>query len=55
MSSGDGLTWYAYYCLHKFHWPPTQFLNLSQKEKAAVMVFIDEKIKTDKKTYGKYQ
>ena len=39
---------YAYYCLHKFHWPPSQFAELSLNEKAMVMAMIDERLKEEK-------
>ncbi|CEO27159.1 hypothetical protein [Paraclostridium sordellii] len=40
---------YAYYCLHKFRWPPGQFANLSLSEKALVIEMIDERIREEKK------
>lgn len=52
MKEDDGLTWYAYYCLHKFRWPPSQFDALPQKEKALVIAMIDEKLKQEKR-YGR--
>lgn len=44
---------YAYYCLHKFHWPPGQFANLPLKEKALVIEMIDERLKEEKKSQSK--
>ena len=40
---------YAFYCLHKFHWNPAFFVNLPLKEKIVVKVFVDERIKEEKK------
>ncbi|HFD2064472.1 TPA: hypothetical protein ACF2DS_000166 [Clostridium perfringens] len=44
---------YAYYCLHKFHWLPSQFAELSLNEKAMVMAMIDERLKEEKKEQAK--
>ncbi len=44
---------YAYYCLHKFHWEPSKFTNLSLSEKALVIEMIDERIKEEKKSQAK--
>jgi hypothetical protein len=38
----------AYYCLHKFHWQPTVFLNLSREEKAFVTACIQVKSENEK-------
>lgn len=40
---------YAYYCLHKFRWKPSEFVNLSLKEKALVIEMIDERLREEKK------
>jgi len=40
---------YAYYCLHKFHWAPSQFAELPIREKALVIEMIDEWNKDKKK------
>lgn len=39
---------YAYYCLHRFRWPPSQFANMPIKEKALVIEMIRERIKEEK-------
>ena len=39
---------YAYYCLHKFKWSPSEFCFKPRREKAAIIAFIDEKVKADK-------
>ncbi len=31
----------AYVCLYEFHWAPSYFLNLSKRDKAAVVACID--------------
>ncbi len=53
MDEGDGETMYSYYCLHRFHWPPSRFLGLDIREKAAVIAMIDERIKNEKKQAGR--
>ena len=53
MKEGDPDTMYAYYCLHKFHWTPSFFVNLPLKEKVVIKVFIDEKVKEEKKQNSK--
>lgn len=53
MSEDDGETWYAYYCLNKFHWPPSQFVNLPIREKALVIAMINERSRTEKKQTAK--
>ncbi|MEG0297625.1 MAG: hypothetical protein RR620_12975 [Clostridium sp.] len=40
---------YAYYCIHKFHWKPSEFVNLPINEKAFVMACIDERVAEEKK------
>lgn len=44
---------YAYYCLHKFHWTPSVFSNLSEREKAIIMAMIDERLEDEKKQKSK--
>lgn len=44
---------YAYYCLHKFHWTPSFFVDLPLKEKVVIKVMIDERIKEEKKQQSK--
>lgn len=39
----------AYYCLHKLHKWPHEFLTLDRYEKAVVMAAVDLKLKHDKK------
>ncbi|WP_278941962.1 hypothetical protein [Anaerotruncus colihominis] len=39
----------AYYCLHKFHWPPSLFLEMTAREKAFVIAAIRKKAAADKK------
>lgn len=34
---------YYFYCLHKFHWTPQQFMELSTKDLAVVTACIDIK------------
>ena len=38
----------AYYCLHKFHWEPSKYLNLPRKERATVHAMIRERIAQEK-------
>lgn len=49
MADGDPETNYAYYCLHKFHWLPSRFLELSQEEQAFVMAAIDLRVQAEQK------
>lgn len=44
---------YAYYCLHKFHWTPSFFVDLPLREKVVIKVMIDERIKEEKKQNSK--
>lgn len=44
----DAEVGYAMYCLNKFHWEPSRFVNLPQKEKAFVIACIDERLKQEK-------
>lgn len=44
---------YAYYCLHKFRWKPSDFVNLSLPEKALTMAMIDERLKEEKKEHAR--
>lgn len=39
----------AYYCLHKFHWLPSLFLEMTAREKAFVIAAIRKKTAADKK------
>ncbi len=39
----------AYYCLHKLHKWPHEFLNLDRYEKAFVIAAVDMKLEHDKK------
>lgn len=39
----------AYYCLHKFHWPPSKFLALPNRERAFITAAVMLRIKTEKK------
>lgn len=39
----------AYYCLHKLHWKPHEFLELSRYEKAFVIAAVEIKLEHDKK------
>lgn len=41
------------YCLNKFHWKPSDFVNLPRKEKAFVIACIEERIKQEKKEHDK--
>lgn len=40
---------YAYYALHKFHWLPSDFLNLDPYERAFIIAAIDVRIDNEKK------
>lgn len=44
---------YAYYCLHEFHLLPTQYINLSENERAFIIAAIDIKIKQEKEARDK--
>jgi hypothetical protein len=39
----------AYYCLHKFHMLPSQFVELEENEKAFVIASIQIKIDAEKR------
>ena len=39
----------AYYCLHKLHRWPHEFLDLSEEERAYVVAAVETKMKNDKK------
>lgn len=39
---------YAHFCLQKFHWAPSYFLDLDEYEKAFVIASIQVKQKSDK-------
>lgn len=43
----------AYYCLHKFHWPPRVFFSLDPYEQAFVIAAIEERIKAEKEAERK--
>lgn len=53
MKEGDGETWFAYYCLHKFHWEPSKFANMPMREKALVIAMIKERVDEEKKQMAK--
>jgi hypothetical protein len=44
MNDGYPDTVFAFYCLHHFHWTPSQYLDLEDKEKIVVRAFIEERI-----------
>lgn len=44
---------YAYYCLHKFHWTPSKFMNLPRNERAFVVAAINKRAKEDKRQMDK--
>ena len=50
---GDPEANYAYYCLHKFRWPPDVFLNMDPYTQAFVIAAIDIKVKKDKEEAAK--
>lgn len=39
----------AYYCLHRFHWKPSEYLSLPMREKAFVIAAIDIRVEAEKK------
>lgn len=39
----------AYYCLHKFHKWPHEFLELDRQEKAVVIAAVEIKLENDRK------
>nr|DAL80245.1 MAG TPA: hypothetical protein [Caudoviricetes sp.] len=49
MEGGDMEANIAYYCLHKLHKWPHEFLGLSRYEKAVVIASVQMKLKNDKK------
>lgn len=49
----DAEVGYALYCLHKFHWEPSKFMNLPRREKAFIIACIDERIKQEKAEQAK--
>jgi hypothetical protein len=53
MQESPGETAMTYYCLHKFHWKPSEYLGLSRKEKAMVHVLVRERIEQEKKEQSK--
>ena len=42
-----------FYCLHNFHWKPSDFLNLDRYEKASVMAAIAVQVERDKENEKK--
>ena len=46
---GDPEANYAHFCLQKFGWEPSKFLNLPVKERAVVVASIDVRIAAEKK------
>ena len=46
---------YAYYCLHKFHWEPSKFVNLPEREKMFVVAAIDYRVKVEKEQEKKLE
>lgn len=40
---------YAHIVIHRFHWKPSEFLNMSDEEQAFVIASIDEKIEAEEK------
>lgn len=40
---------YFYYCLHRFHWTPKEFLALDRYEKALITACIDVRTENEKK------
>lgn len=47
------MTWYAYFCVHKLHWAPTQFLTMNPNERACVIAFIDQRVEDEKREKAK--
>jgi hypothetical protein len=41
------------FCLHKFHWSPSYFVNLPQREKIMVMAMIDTVVEAEKREMAK--
>lgn len=37
----------AYYCLHKFHWPPSYFWSLPWKDRAFIMAAVEIRSKRE--------
>lgn len=42
MTEKDGETWYAYFLFSKLGWKPSEFIELSIKERALIIAFIQE-------------
>ena len=38
-----------YYCINKYHWTPSQILEMSEEEKAFIHATIDIRIESEKK------
>ncbi len=55
MDEGDSDTSYAYYCFHKLHMLPSDFLKLERREKAVIIHFIDEKTAQEKEQQEKLE
>ncbi|MES1045290.1 hypothetical protein FOA22_12500 [Heyndrickxia oleronia] len=53
MNEGDFESNIAYYCLHKFHKFPSEFLSLPRKERAVVIAAIQIKMKKEKEERNK--
>jgi hypothetical protein len=49
MEGGDMEANIAYYCLHKLHKWPHEYVELSRYERAVVIAAVQRKIKNDKK------
>lgn len=44
---------YAMYCLNKFHWKPSEFVELPRQEKAFVIACIEQRLAEEKKQNDK--
>ncbi|MBR6314484.1 MAG: hypothetical protein IKR49_07630 [Clostridia bacterium] len=49
MKGGDPEATYVHYVLHKLHWKPHEFFDLSPQEQAVVIASIQVKAEDDKK------
>lgn len=45
----DADTWYSWYCNMELKFPVDYFVNLTQKQQAVQMAFIDKKLEMEKK------
>lgn len=43
----------AYYCLHQFHWKPSEFLGLPRRERAFIAAAVELRIEQEKKEQKK--